>query len=266
MIKDLNINSTEGFLYGLKDIFLKFKLGSIFENDILWNKERDQILASRCHFVYGNIRNATSEKLFLEEVRQIAAESKYDVFVFNQWFVIYDQYLNMPTICLQSLSVAIFMIILVFVIIMFDLSCIIFVTLNVILILIQTIGYMSWWNVSLDLISVTILVISTGLCVDYSAHIAYAYKSCPQEESIEKIKASLYLAGYPVLQGCMTTILGVIVMYFGPSYVYIIFFKIIFIIILLSAFNGLIVLPIMLSIADSFHIKCNEKTMNKNNY
>lgn len=199
------------------------------------------------------------KSFFLEEVRKIAAKSKYDVFVFNQWFVIYDQYLNMPMICLQSLSVAILMIILVFVVIMFDVSCIIFVALNVILILIQTIGYMSWWNINLDLISVTILVMSAGLCVDYSAHIVYAYKNCPQKECNEKIKAYLHLAGYPVLQGCITTILGVIVMYFGPSYTFVIFFKIVFLIILLSAFNGLIVLPIMLSIADSFHIIYNKK-------
>lgn len=261
LIKDFNTDDSKGFLNGFKEVFLKYKLGSRFENDVFWNKEGDQILASRCFILYGDVRNASSEKLLLEEVRRIAAESKYKVFVNNLWFVIYDQYLNMPIICLQSLCAATIMVTIVFLIIMVDLSCVIFVALNIIFIQIQTIGYMSWWNVSLDQISVTILVMCVGLCVDYSAHIAYAYKSCRQKEPNEKIKASLYLAGYPVVQGCLSTLIGVTALKFGPSYIFVIYFKIVFLIMFFSAFNGLLLLPVLLSIGDSLHISCKKKNV-----
>ncbi|XP_067131200.1 patched domain-containing protein 3-like [Centruroides vittatus] len=253
LIKDFDVNTTQGFLEGLKKVFLKFHNG-IFESDIVWNKERDQIIASRCLLTCRNVRSGGDEKFLIEELRKLAADSKYDMFVYNYWFVFYDQYLNMPAIYLKAVVIAILSVFVIFLIFISDISSSIVVLFTVICIQVETLGYGSAWNVSLDLISVMFLIMSAGFCVDYSVHIAHAYKNCKETDPNEKIKASLQCIGYPIVQGCLSTFIGGIVCIFGPSYMFIVFFKVIVSVMIFSVFNGLIVLPILLSIVDSVHI------------
>ncbi|XP_067123168.1 patched domain-containing protein 3-like [Centruroides vittatus] len=253
LIKYFDVNTTQGFLEGLKKVFLKFHNG-IFESDVVWNNERDQIVASRCLLTYHNVRSGSDEKFLIEQLRKIAADSKYDVFVYNIWFVFYDQYLNMPTIYLKAMGIVIVSVFVIFFAFISDLYYNIAVLFMVICIQVESLGYGSAWNVDLNLISVTFLIMSAGFCVDYSVHIAHAYKNCKEKDSTKKIKTSFQTIGYPIIQGCLSTLIGGIVCFFGPSYLFIVFFKVIVLVMIFSVFNGLIVLPIILSIVDSVHI------------
>ena len=42
----------------------------------------------------------------------------------------------------------------------------------------QVAGFMHFWDLTIDVISCNTLVISIGLCVDFSAHIAHGFLSC----------------------------------------------------------------------------------------
>ncbi|XP_023240161.1 patched domain-containing protein 3-like [Centruroides sculpturatus] len=253
MIKDFDANTTRGFLDGLKKVFLKFH-NRIFETDVVWNNERDHIISSRCLLTYRNVRSGSDEKFLIENLRKIAADSKYDVFVYNMWFVLYDQYLNMPTIYLKAIGIVIVSVFVIFFALISDISYSIAVLFMVICIQVETLGYGSAWNVGLNLISVTFLIMSAGFCVDYSVHIAHAYKNCKETDPSEKIKASLQCIGYPIIQGCLSTVIGALICFFGPSYLFIVFFKVNVLVMIFSMFNGLIVLPIILSIADSVRV------------
>ncbi|XP_023239567.1 patched domain-containing protein 3-like [Centruroides sculpturatus] len=254
LMKDFNTSDSRGFVEGLKRVFLRIKPFSPFRKDLVWNKERNQILASRCFVISKDVRSGSDEKFMLEDVRRIADGSKHRVFVYNFWFIIYDQYLNVLAMCVQNVGVALGMVSLILLILIQDVRITVCVTLNVLCILIQTVGYMNCWKVKLDLVSVMTLVMSAGFSVDFSAHVAYAYKCCQEESSEKKIKASLYAAGYPVIQGCLSTILGIVPLAFGPSYLFLLFFKQILLVMIFAALNGLILLPVLLSIADSVRI------------
>ena len=41
--------------------------------------------------------------------------------------------------------------------------------------LIDVMGYMHFWGLTIDVVTSIIVIISIGLCVDYSAHIAHAF-------------------------------------------------------------------------------------------
>ena len=43
--------------------------------------------------------------------------------------------------------------------------------------LVDVMGYMHFWGLTIDVVSSVIIIISIGLCVDYSAHIAHAFLS-----------------------------------------------------------------------------------------
>ena len=47
------------------------------------------------------------------------------------------------------------------------------------------------------------------ISVDYSAHICYHYMSVEEKSPDQKIAASLFALGLPIIQGAMSTVLGV---------------------------------------------------------
>ena len=51
----------------------------------------------------------------------------------------------------------------------------ILVMICVLMTLIDVMGYMHFWGLTIDVVSSIIVIISIGLCVDYSAHIAHAF-------------------------------------------------------------------------------------------
>jgi len=58
----------------------------------------------------------------------------------------------------------------------------------------------------------------------------------------------MYALGLPILQGACSTIIGVIGLAMAPSYIFITFFKMVFLVIVLGALHGLILLPVLLSL------------------
>ena len=107
---------------------------------------------------------------------------------------------------------------------------------------------MTWWNVNLDGVALINLIMCIGFSVDFSAHICYHYMSEDDKTPEERISASLYALGMPIVQGACSTILGVFGLAFAPSYLYITFFKMVFLVIFLGAAHGLILLPVLLSL------------------
>lgn len=63
----------------------------------------------------------------------------------------------------------------------------------------------------------------------------------------ERVRDSMYALGYPILQGAISTILGVIGLALAPSYIFYTFFKMVLLVIVLGALHGLILLPVLLS-------------------
>ena len=64
----------------------------------------------------------------------------------------------------------------------------------------------------------------------------------------ERVSDSLFALGLPITQGAVSTVIGVLGLILAPSYIFITFFKMVFLVILLGALHGIFVLPVLLSI------------------
>ena len=168
--------------------------------------------------------------------------------VFHPYFIYIDQYLEIKPQTIQSVLVtAGFMMIISFVMIPNPL-CSLWVAFSIMSIVAGVLGYMSWWGVNLDGVALINLIMCIGFSVDYSAHICYHYMSVEDREPEKKISSSLFALGLPIIQGAISTVLGVVGLAFAPSYLFITFFKMIFLVILLGALHGLVLLPVLLSL------------------
>ena len=190
------------------------------------------------------------EKEMLIGLREIADSFPYPVTIFHQYFIFFDQFVLVRSISIQTISVAAAVMMIISLIFIPSPSCAIWVAFSIISIEIGVIGYMTLWGVNLDSISMINLIMCIGFSVDFSAHISYAYISCYEEEPSEKGKSALYSLGLPIFQGSVSTVLGIIALAFAPSYVFVTFFKTVFLVMLFGATHGVLLLPVLLSLTD----------------
>uniref|UniRef100_A0A671MYW5 SSD domain-containing protein n=1 Tax=Sinocyclocheilus anshuiensis TaxID=1608454 RepID=A0A671MYW5_9TELE len=110
--------------------------------------------------------------------------------------------------------------------------------------------YHDQYAVIVNTISMIILVICIGFSVDFSAHISYAFVSNKKPSANEKAVEALFNLGYPILQGAVSTILGVVVLSASKNYIFRTFFKIMFLVIFFGLFHGLTFIPVFLTFFD----------------
>lgn len=106
---------------------------------------------------------------------------------------------------------------------------------------------MTWWDLTIDIITCINLVLCIGLCVDYSAHVALHFMQVEGSRE-ERAGRALRDMGPPVINGAFSTFLVFIFLANSDSHVFLSFFKIFFGVFVFGVFNGLVFLPVLLSL------------------
>lgn len=98
----------------------------------------------------------------------------------------------------------------------------------------------------IDTVVVVLVILAVGLSVDYSAHVGHCFmlKNGTRKERAAK---SLEDIGAPVLNGATSTFIAILLQSLSSSYVFRVVFFDFFFAILFGAFNGLVLLPVILS-------------------
>lgn len=113
--------------------------------------------------------------------------------------------------------------------------------------LIDVMGFMHFWGLTIDVVTSIIVIISIGLCVDYSAHIAHAFLTSQGSRSQRSIMA-LQNVGPAVLNGGVSTFLAMVLLAASKSYVFTVFFKVLTLVIFFGLFHGLVFFPALLGL------------------
>merc|ERR1719421_1732881 len=112
---------------------------------------------------------------------------------------------------------------------------------------ITLVGFMHWWGITVSGVSTIYILISIGLAVDYSAHVAHMFVEStgkPEDRAV----AALKRIGPSVFNAIGSTLLAVCVLGFSKSYIFRVFFKALFLTVLFGGAVGLWLLPVMLSL------------------
>jgi len=168
---------------------------------------------------------------------------------FEQWVVFVKE------LCL-SIGLSLAAVFLVVIFITGSVPVTLLVLLAVLLVDMFLLGLIHYWDLTMNNIIVVNLVIGLGLSVDYSAHIAHTYLTTEAPASMitamekrnYKARVAISAMGSSVFHGGTSTFLAVIVLSGAKSYIFEVFFKMWFGIIVFGMANGFILLPIILSI------------------
>lgn len=231
---------------------IKFPWAQRFNSDIIFNENHTDIVASRFFVQSLNVTYGELQKQLLLDCRNYVDNSDLPAVVHGLWFPVYEHLSIIKVTALQSIGVAAICVTTTTLLFIPDFSCAISITIAIASIQLGVIGFMSLWNVNLDMISIIALVMSVGFSVDYSAHICYSYITSKKETSTERIKESLFAVGMPIIQGSISTVLGLTSLALTPSYSFTVVFKLVFLVILFATLHSLFAIPVLLSVFDIF--------------
>ncbi|KAM4606284.1 patched domain-containing protein 3-like isoform 2-T2 [Polymixia lowei] len=248
----MGLNLTEDkkvFIENLPRFFNASPATHFFGQDVNFSIPEINIYASRMFIQTINVRTATDEKDMLNKLRETA---KSDVcpgslVVYHPAFIFFDQYAVIVRNTIQNLVIATLAMLAVSLMLIPSPICSLWVSFAIASVIVGVAGFMALWDVNLDSVSMINLVICIGFSVDFSAHISYAFVSSKKSTANEKAIDALANLGYPIIQGAMSTILGVVVLSAAESYIFRTFFKIMFLVIIFGAVHGVVFLPVFLT-------------------
>ncbi|KAF7649862.1 hypothetical protein LDENG_00134310 [Lucifuga dentata] len=235
----LNISSQEAFQNNLTGFLQHYPM---FRQDI--NMSADDVIQASRFFI--QTLNKVSEKDMLLGLRKAAEECSVKLLVYHPAFIYFDQYTVIISRTIETILVATVAMLIISLILIPNPLCSIWVAFAICSVIVGVAGFMALWSVRLDSISMINLVMCIGFSVDFSAHISYSFVSSPKKKVNDKAIDAVAHLGYPILQGAVSTILGVVVLAVSPSYIFRTFFKIMFLVIMFGLFHGLMFIPVFL--------------------
>ncbi|RCN25528.1 hypothetical protein ANCCAN_28759 [Ancylostoma caninum] len=195
------------------------------------------------------------------ELRDLAAKyPDLEIFTYQYSRPIADQLNVILQSTIQNDSLAVVCMVIISLLFIPNPLCAVWITIAIITIDVGVIGFLSLWGVKLDPIFMITIILSIGFSIEFSAHITHGFVSnegnlTPKERCID----SMEKLAWPVVHGSMSTILGVTVLAFINSYMVLVFFKTIFLVLIIGVFHALVLLPIVLAITTPYIERLNAR-------
>ncbi|XP_059043596.1 patched domain-containing protein 3-like [Mustela lutreola] len=238
-----DVNDKDTFMNNLPNFLTHFPL---FMYDINISSSHE-IISSRGFIQTVGVSSSINKKTMLSQLRSKAEKCEIPLMVYNQAFIYFDQYTAILENTVRNVIVASTAMFIVSLLLIPHPLCSLWVTFAIASVIVGVTGFMAFWNVNLDSISMINLVICIGFSFDFSAHISYAFVSSSKPSVNQKTIEALYLLGYPVLQSALSTVIGVCVLSAAKAYIFRTFFKIMFLVMVFGAAHGLIFIPVFLT-------------------
>ena len=145
-----------------------------------------------------------------------------------------------------SLGLACMMVFIITLLLMADLFTSLIVLLMVGLTDVAIIGFLHFTGEFLNSLTVVFLVLAVGISVDYNVHLAHAFKTATGTRD-ERVRKALSSVGVSILHGAFSTFLAIVILAGSETFMFRVFFKSFFGIILFGSIHALILLPVILS-------------------
>ncbi|KAI1337014.1 patched family-domain-containing protein [Xylariaceae sp. FL0016] len=191
---------------------------------------------------------------------EISSNTGAEVFPYSVFYIFFDQYASIVNLTGTLLGSAIAIIFVVSTILLGSVVTALVVTITVAMTVVDIIGAMAVFNVSLNAVSLVNLIICVGIAVEFCAHIARAFMF-PSGSVMERAKnrfrgrdarawTALVNVGGSVFSGItITKLLGVCVLAFTRSKIFeIYYFRVWLALVVFAATHALIFLPVALSL------------------
>ncbi|KAF6842989.1 Niemann-Pick type C-related protein 1 [Colletotrichum musicola] len=231
---------------------------------VVVDTDRETIPASHFRTMHTPLRSQDDFINAMAAARRIASDitrqTGVDVFPYSLFYIFFDQYASIVSLTGALLGSAVGIIFVITAVLLGSLRTALVVTVTVCMTVVDIIGAMAVFGVSLNAVSLVNLIICVGIGVEFCAHIARAFMF-PSRTVMERAKnrfrgrdarawTALVNVGSSVFSGItVTKLLGVCVLAFTRSKIFeIYYFRVWLALVVFAGTHALIFLPVALSL------------------
>jgi len=206
-----------------------------------------KILALRLIFLQNGIYNDEDAVKNIVQTRRISDASSLPMYPSGFVFDLYEQYVNVRKYLGQQLGFISIGIICISWIFLLHPGMVAIMMAVIVVITVEIYGVLYFFNIKLNGVCVINIVFSLGMSVEFTAHISRLFMVIPGTRA-ERAQAAMAKMIFPLCFSATSTILGVLPLNFAKfPYFILYFFNQLVIILLIGLYNGVILLPIILS-------------------
>ncbi|ETN81458.1 patched family protein [Necator americanus] len=259
----------ESWVIGVYEWSQLFAFYKLWSQDFVWanTSDYDQLSLVSFRFRIGlhDLSTPTDLVMVSSELRELSAKyPDLEIFTYQYSRSIADQLNVILQSTIQNDTLAVICMVVISLIFIPNPLCAVWITIAIVTIDVGVIGFLSLWSVKLDPIFMITIILSIGFSIEFSAHITHGFVSnegnlTPKERCID----SMEKLAWPVVHGSMSTILGVTVLAFINSYMVLVFFKTIFLVLIIGVFHALVLLPIVLATTTPYTERLNARIKQK---
>nr|XP_043883085.1 NPC1-like intracellular cholesterol transporter 1 isoform X1 [Solea senegalensis] len=224
--------------------------------------ESGEIIASRFMAYHTPLRNSQEFTAALLKSRELAynitlsmrnvsgTSPDFEVFPYTVTNVFYEQYLTIVPEGLFNISLCLLPTFVVCCLLLgLDLRSGLLNLLTIIMIIVDTVGVMTLWNIDYNAVALINLVTAVGISVEFVSHMTRSFALSVKGTHVERAKEATANMGTAVFAGvAMTNLPGILVLALAKAQlIQIFFFRLNLVITLLGMAHGLIFLPVLLS-------------------
>ncbi|UYV69138.1 daf-6 [Cordylochernes scorpioides] len=248
IIRGYNTSTKSGFINCLRFQFFRLKQSQRFKNDVYFNANYTEILSSRFVVQMVNITNPVFMIKGYNWITNRLNQFAHKMYFFHPLIILLEAMIGIFQLMITTISFTILVMVIVTLIFMPDSILGLSVSVSLFFIELGILGYMDYWGLSLNALTLFSIILFIGLSVDNTAHILHAFRSSKESCPDKKMRDALGRVGLPIVQGCLSSIVGMVCCSFLPAYVYKVLFKTGVMLLMFSLANSLAVLPVLLSI------------------
>ena len=235
--------------------FLFSQVGARYTTNILLdgkltcNSPAPPIIATKTGFQYDRFTGPTQHapaRRKVEKVMDSHQLSSSRTFSHSKIYAAWETDETIAKELWRNMGLAMMCVFVITLLLLANVKICVLVLLCVVLTLVDIVGMLHFWGITIDTLSCVNIVLAIGLCVDYSAHIAHAFMVA-EGSAIERSQIALATMGPAIINGGITTFIAVVPLIFSASHVFLTFFKVFFLTVLFGLFHGIIFLPVILS-------------------
>ncbi|XP_050391852.1 patched domain-containing protein 3 [Patella vulgata] len=227
-------------------------------NDIEFTSDGSAVKASRCYVFTVNLPDSTDQGNLMLRMRELADGSELDVFAYTPPFIFFEQYVVILPNTIQTVGIAVVCMLVITIIFMPHPIMVVLVTLNMISILVGIFGFLYFWDLTLSSITMIHLIMSVGFSVDFSVHVCHGFMSSDKDNKDDMARDALKTSAAPVINGGLSSLIGICTLAGSQSYVFRSFFKIMVLVISFGLAHSMLLLPVILSLIGPAN-DCNNK-------
>ncbi|CAJ0951468.1 unnamed protein product, partial [Mesorhabditis belari] len=164
-------------------------------------------------------------------------------------FTFWEQYLHLSGNLLKAIALIAFAVFVVISLLLFNPWAAGTILVILVCMTVQLAGFMGWAGVKMNPVSAVTLITAVGIGVEFTAHVVLAFLTALGTRE-ERTRAAVDRVFVPVIHGALSTLLGILMLAFSEfEFVVKYFFVVMSALIVIGLINGLMLLPVLLSLS-----------------